>query len=386
MYICRLAQECLFVGYSQDLNSYYFRDACYPKKLVKARDVTFIVDCFTPLKSSEGQENSTHFRPMLQMSRDEELHIVHQDSDIVNREVSPLPGTSTDFESLDNSNISTVCPLRGEDAVDDTSLNLPTPVEGQRYPSRVRKSPDYFSYNILDTEYSEPTSYYEAMISDDSPKWQIAMQNEDKDGSVIDLLSDIQMQIGQTVKWTDVHIRDITSNLQMVQFHGHLKSRRLLLYRLRKQSIWPSQTLSRKLYIYGVSYDISEVCGHKPDCVTIYTDSQSAQSIASNPVYYNRTKHIDIKYHFIREKVSENIIGLKFIKSTEMSADVLTKPLGRVAQNKCVTCIGDRPVVILRRVRAPARPAAHCHRARRRPAQVRQAGPRQIRKSAGSVC
>ena len=44
--------------------------------------------------------------------------------------------------------------------------------------------------------------------------------------------------------------------------------------------------------------------------VDLYNDNQSAQKIASNPVYHRRTKHIDTSYHFLREKVKEGKISL----------------------------------------------------------------------------
>lgn len=74
--------------------------------------------------------------------------------------------------------------------------------------------------------------------------------------------------------------------------------------------------------------------------ITLYSDSQSAQNLAYNPVHHGRTKHIDTKFHFIREKVSDNTIKLKFVKSSDMSADVLTKCLGKTAHQRCIRGLG----------------------------------------------
>jgi Reverse transcriptase (RNA-dependent DNA polymerase) len=59
----------------------------------------------------------------------------------------------------------------------------------------------------------------------------------------------------------------------------------------------------------------------------IYCDNQSAIAIAKNPVFHGRSKHIDIKLHFIRDLVAEKIVELKFVTSANQKADVLTKTL-----------------------------------------------------------
>ena len=60
---------------------------------------------------------------------------------------------------------------------------------------------------------------------------------------------------------------------------------------------------------------------------TIYTDSQSAIELAKNPLYHARTKHVDIRYHFVREKVLSDEIILKYHPTQSLLADGLTKPI-----------------------------------------------------------
>lgn len=60
---------------------------------------------------------------------------------------------------------------------------------------------------------------------------------------------------------------------------------------------------------------------------TLWTDSTSALSLASNPVFHARTKHIEVDYHFIREKVLRKDIEIKFVRSTNQPADIFTKSL-----------------------------------------------------------
>ena len=60
---------------------------------------------------------------------------------------------------------------------------------------------------------------------------------------------------------------------------------------------------------------------------TIYEDNQSTICMAKNNQSHGRSKHIDIKYHFVREQVEQQSIKLIYCKSEEMTADILTKGL-----------------------------------------------------------
>jgi len=59
-------------------------------------------------------------------------------------------------------------------------------------------------------------------------------------------------------------------------------------------------------------------------------DNQAAMAMAANDVHHARTKHIDIRHHFIREHVAAGTVRLEYVASADQQADILTKPLGRV--------------------------------------------------------
>ncbi len=65
------------------------------------------------------------------------------------------------------------------------------------------------------------------------------------------------------------------------------------------------------------------------DPTLIWSDNQGCIALSENPVHHDRTKHFDIRHHFVREKVTSGDILLKYIPTGEMIADVLTKPLTR---------------------------------------------------------
>lgn len=64
-----------------------------------------------------------------------------------------------------------------------------------------------------------------------------------------------------------------------------------------------------------------------PLALVLWCDNISALALASNPIYHARTKHIEVDYHFIREKVLNRDIILKFISTHDQVADVFTKGL-----------------------------------------------------------
>ena len=68
--------------------------------------------------------------------------------------------------------------------------------------------------------------------------------------------------------------------------------------------------------------------GYKQEMPTIiYQDNQGSIAMLRNAIISQRTKHIDIKYHFVREKVEEKQITLEYIPIKKMVADCLTKPV-----------------------------------------------------------
>src|SRR3954467_11267244 len=63
--------------------------------------------------------------------------------------------------------------------------------------------------------------------------------------------------------------------------------------------------------------------------VMLYTDRSSAESLANNDVNHGRTKHIDVKHHWIRDQVKSKVIELQHISTEEQIADIHTKALGK---------------------------------------------------------
>lgn len=73
---------------------------------------------------------------------------------------------------------------------------------------------------------------------------------------------------------------------------------------------------------------------------TILCDNKSAIALTNNPVFHGRSKHIDIKYHYVRELVKEGEVELQFCSSEEQVADIMTKPLKAESFEKFKEMIG----------------------------------------------
>ena len=88
-----------------------------------------------------------------------------------------------------------------------------------------------------------------------------------------------------------------------------------------QELLWIQQILREMFDIVGMKL-------HAP--YILFCDNQAAISIRKNDVHHHRSKHIDIKYHFIRDQIKNNKIKLQWLSTQDQMADILTKPLDKV--------------------------------------------------------
>ena len=112
----------------------------------------------------------------------------------------------------------------------------------------------------------------------------------------------------------------------------------LISWKSRKQQIIASSTCEAEYVAITMAVQEAKFLNQLPidmyDCtqvsVILKVDNQGAIALAKNPVHHQRSKHIDIKYHFIRLEVQNGTIDLQYVPSEFNVADMFTKPLSKV--------------------------------------------------------
>ncbi|KAG5860164.1 hypothetical protein JTB14_032319 [Gonioctena quinquepunctata] len=78
-------------------------------------------------------------------------------------------------------------------------------------------------------------------------------------------------------------------------------------------------------------------------CITINNDNKL--KVGYEPVFHKRSKHIDVRYHFIQEAISNKLVDLKYLPTDEMLADVLTKALCLPKHSKFTCELGLKDII-----------------------------------------
>jgi hypothetical protein len=101
----------------------------------------------------------------------------------------------------------------------------------------------------------------------------------------------------------------------------------MALYEATKEAVWLQRL-------------VGDISGATPPFVEISEDNQSCIQYGENPKFHGRAKHVDTKYHFVREHLATGRIKLRWCPSDKMVADALTKGLARDAFARQVEAMG----------------------------------------------
>jgi hypothetical protein len=124
----------------------------------------------------------------------------------------------------------------------------------------------------------------------------------------------VTMLYGGPISWSSKKQKSVATS--------SCESEYMALAACTKQGQWLAQTLR--------DLGLGKYVGKNSAKVQMYGDNQGAIALAKNPHLHERSKHIDISYHFIRDLVEKGRVSIEYIPTEDMIADGMTKPLQRV--------------------------------------------------------
>jgi hypothetical protein len=74
---------------------------------------------------------------------------------------------------------------------------------------------------------------------------------------------------------------------------------------------------------------LADLFDHEMNSTIIHCDNQSCVKLSENPVFHDKSKHIEIKYHYIRGMVQRKAVHVQYLPTHEQIANIFTKPLAR---------------------------------------------------------
>ena len=138
----------------------------------------------------------------------------------------------------------------------------------------------------------------------------IGYSDSDYGGDTVDRKSTSGMVftlLGGAITWASSKQKTVSTSTVVAEY--------IALATSVKEAIWLKQLLSE--------------LGINTGPITIKVDSQGALDLATNARFSQKTKHIDIRHHFIRDHIEKGDIVLQYVPTDRMTADILTKPLAR---------------------------------------------------------
>lgn len=97
-----------------------------------------------------------------------------------------------------------------------------------------------------------------------------------------------------------------------------------------------SEACRERKFLSNLLYEIT----NRKTPITVFINNQLALAWANEQLPYNRTNHVDIKNHFVREAIKSKIVKLDYVNTMEMIGDILTKALTAEKHNKFAKGLG----------------------------------------------
>ncbi|GJQ94215.1 retrovirus-related pol polyprotein from transposon TNT 1-94 [Tanacetum coccineum] len=112
--------------------------------------------------------------------------------------------------------------------------------------------------------------------------------------------------------------------------------------RIESIRIFIANAANKNMTIFQMNVKTAFLNGELKEEIPLYCDNKSAIALCCNNVQHSRAKHIDVRYHFIKERVENGIVKLYFVRTEYQLADIFTKPLPRERFNFLIKKLGMR--------------------------------------------
>ncbi|PNY00931.1 retrovirus-related Pol polyprotein from transposon TNT 1-94 [Trifolium pratense] len=133
----------------------------------------------------------------------------------------------------------------------------------------------------------------------------------------------LNMKIGESIE--DYFCRTLTIANKM-KMHGEIMTQGDIDDR-RSTSGYVFMIASSVCQGIWLSRILAQIDSRESRCITIYCDNSSSIKLSKNPVMHGRSKHIDVRFHFLRDLTKEGVVQLIHCSSFEQVADIMTKAL-----------------------------------------------------------
>ncbi|GJZ89326.1 integrase, catalytic region, zinc finger, CCHC-type containing protein [Tanacetum coccineum] len=175
-----------------------------------------------------------------------------------------------------------------------------------------------------------PRAWYDMLSSDpvDTPMVDKSKLDKDLEGKPVDLTY-YRGMIGFLMYLTSsrpdvVFAVCMCARYQAKSIEKHLHAVKRIFRTLKEPVIW--------VFDYGLKFNK----------IPLYYDNKSAITLCCNNVQHSRSKHIDVRYHFIKEQVENRVVALYFVKIEYQLADIFTKALPRERFNFLIEKLGTK--------------------------------------------
>ena len=202
---------------------------------------------------------------------------------------------------------------------------------------RMRRPPNRFDEecylaNDITADINEPINMDEAFSGEHSTEWKQATDSEYNSLIENETWELVSLPEGKNIvgsKWVFKVKRDengcVTRSTTEAEY--------VALSHATQEIVWLRRLLNN--------------IGEKQDQPSIMNeDNQGAIELSKNPRFHNRTKHIDVAYHFVREKVGDKSINVNYCSTDKMLADVMTKSLPRQTFQKFRDMLNVKEILV----------------------------------------